>query len=125
MVRVDGVADFVGQHAVGVGVRSGKGARGRNGEYGGSGDHECEALQHHPAPWLISGLRVLWFVDAVDGGRGVLELLGGLAEAPGQLRQLGCAEQEHDDREDDDEFSGSETHGKTFRPLKRPVRRRA
>ena len=49
-------------------------------------------------------------VDAVDGGRGVLELLGGFAEALGQLGQLGRAEQEHDDGENDDEFSRSKIH---------------
>src|SRR5204862_7907342 len=34
--------------------RSGEGgAPGRDGEYSGSGEHECEALDHEPAPWRI------------------------------------------------------------------------
>ena len=54
-------------------------------------------------------------IDAVDGGRRALELLGGFAEAPRQLGQLGGAEEEHDDREDDDEFSRSQIHSEAFR----------
>src|SRR5687768_8890662 len=53
-------------------------------------------------------------VDAVDGRRRALELLGGFAEAAGQLGQLGGAEEEHHDREDDEQFGRSEVHANPF-----------
>ena len=41
-------------------------------------------------------------IHAVNGRRRILELLGGFAEAPSELRQLRGAEQEHCDCEDDE-----------------------
>ena len=55
-------------------------------------------------------------VHAVNGGRRILELLGGFAEAPSKLGQLRGAEQEHDDCEDDDEFGRSQIQSRASMP---------
>lgn len=47
---VDGVAGVVGQDTVGARAGSRQHTTGRDGQGGAGGEHECDALQHHPAP---------------------------------------------------------------------------
>ena len=59
-----------------------------------------------------SGLRVLGYVVPGALFHARLELLLGLAERPGELRELRATEHQQDDQEDDDQFGRTEAgHG--------------
>jgi hypothetical protein len=63
--------------------------------------------------WPVAGRALLLVVVVVRSGVGdpLLELLLRLTERTGELRELGAAEQQKDDHEDEDQLGRTKVHG--------------